>query len=241
MDSLPQELIDRIIDNLPLRRILRYSLVAKRWRRRTQQRAFEKIKFFSEDDVNRWCTNVPQDSDGLSSYVQRITFEEIASWNDPTAPGRVLKNFSSLIKLRVSESAIPNELPAQMSRGEFGKGITILHILFPLCTLAPIVSMILSLPNLKMLRIAGYAIKSGEPLSTHPVALQREPLDLLEIHGDVCGLGEALVRSRLTSRHLFLEVRTSSIKQLMIHSSETMVELNLNGVWFLKFSGDQKQ
>jgi len=182
--------------------------------------------------MDRWCTNVSQGSDGLSSYVRHVTFEHIASWNDPVAPGRVLKNLGSLTSLRVSESVIPNELPAQISRGEFGKEITILHIFWPRCTLAPIVSMILSLPNLKTLCIMGYVIDSGGPLPTHPVALQKEPLDFLTMCGDMCGLGEALVRSRLTSRRLSLEVCSPSVKQLIMRSSETVVELRLDGVWF---------
>jgi len=232
MDSLPQELIDTIIDDLPRSSLPSCSLVAKRWRQRSQQRAFEKIGFYSEDEMDRWCTNVAQGSDGLFSYVRHIALEEIASWNDPAAPGRVLKNLGSLKTLWVCYSAIPDELPAQILRGEFGKEITTLYIGAPPCALAPIVSIILSLPNLKRLCVDAYGIEPGEPLSTHPVSLQKGPLDFLDINGDTCGLGEALAKSRLTSRHLSLGVNAPGVKQLIMRSSETVVGLNLYGVWF---------
>jgi len=232
MDSLPQELIDKIIDDLPRSSLLSCSLVAKRWRRRSQQRAFEKFVFSFKDDMDRWCTNISQGPGGLSSYVRHIAFAEIDPWNDPAAPGRVLKNLGSLKTLWICGSAIPDELPAQISRGEFGKEITTLYIDPLPCALAPIVSMILSLPNLKRLHVGAYGTKPGEPLSTQPISLQKGPLDFLEIDRDTCGLGEALAKSRLTSRHLSLGVNAPGVKQLIMRSSETVVGLNLYGVWF---------
>jgi hypothetical protein len=72
MDSVPQELIDAIIDNVPRSSLPSCSLVAKRWRRKSQRRVLSTICSYHEDQVNRWCTDIPRDSDGISSYVRRV-------------------------------------------------------------------------------------------------------------------------------------------------------------------------
>lgn len=90
MDSLPQELIDVIIDNVPEPSLLSCSLVAKRWRRKSQQRAFDTISFSSETEVDRWCTYIPQDSDEISSYIRHVKIEEISFWAEPALFSRMV-------------------------------------------------------------------------------------------------------------------------------------------------------
>ena len=68
MDSLPQELIDAIIDNVPQPSLPSCSLVAKRWRQKSQQRVLGTISFSSEHEVKRWCTDIPRDSESPFSY-----------------------------------------------------------------------------------------------------------------------------------------------------------------------------
>jgi len=120
MNSLPQELIDTVIDNLPLPSLFSSSLVAQQWRRRSQQRALERIKFLSEAQVGRWCTDFPQDPEGIVSYVHVAGFAGIYSWYDPTIFGRALKNLGSLTELWLSQTKIPDELPGQIeARGDW--------------------------------------------------------------------------------------------------------------------------
>jgi len=202
MDSLPQELIDKIIDNLPRSSLPICSLVAKRWRRRNQQRAFQEIKFFSEDEVNRWCTGILRDPDGIASYVRVVRFEGITSWNDPATFGRAIKTLGSLTELWVSWTEIPDELPG----------------------------IILSLPNLNVLSITTAMFEWKEPLSTRPTPLKKGPLDLLELRGYVGGLGETLAKSRLIYRRLSLASHIPGMEQLIVDSSETVVELKLYGM-----------
>jgi len=230
MNSLPQELIDTIIDGLPRPSLLSSSLVAKRWRRRSQQRALERIKFLSEAQVNRWCTDFPQDPEGIISYVQVARFEGIFFWSDPATFCRALKSLGSLTELWVSRTEIPDELPGQISRGELGKGITVLRLLSTSCTLATVVSVILSLPSLEVLRIVHPRVKSRGLLQSHPVTSQRTPLDLLELRGYVGGIEKALADSGFTFRRLFLDVDLSGVEQLIMLSSETVMELALYGV-----------
>jgi len=123
MVSLPQELIDAIIDNVPESSLLSCSLVTKRWRRRSQQRAFDAISFKSEDEVNPRCTDILQGSDGILSYVRHIGVRGIY-WDEPALFSRMLGNLSSLTKSSLCLTDIPDELSGHISRGEFGKGIT---------------------------------------------------------------------------------------------------------------------
>ena len=232
MDSIPQELVDAIIDNVPESSLLSCSLVAKRWRRKSQQRALDNISFLSEGEVNRWCTYIPQDSDGISSYVCHVRIEAISSWAEPALLSRMLGSLSSLTTLSLYATEIPDELPGRISRGEFGNGITVLCLRFSHYTFATMTSMILSLPNLKELCVEYCEVTPEGPFPTHSVTPQREPLNSLELHGCWGGIGEALAKSRLTSSRLSLGVGITGITQLLLVSSETVVELELRGAWF---------
>ena len=53
MDSIPQELVDAIIDNVSQSSLPSCSLVAKRWLRKSQRRILGAISFSSEGEVKR--------------------------------------------------------------------------------------------------------------------------------------------------------------------------------------------
>ena len=86
MDSLPQEIIDGIIDTVPHSSLRSCSLVAKRWRKRSQQRAFgfgdTQFSSESESEVNRWFADIQSDPNGISSCVKYASFFDI-KWSDP--------------------------------------------------------------------------------------------------------------------------------------------------------------
>jgi len=82
------------------------SLVAKRWQQRSQQHTFAHIKFWQEQQVFLWCTNIPQDPDGILSYVQSVEFSGIR-WSKPTLFGRALKCFSKLELLEMINTPLP--------------------------------------------------------------------------------------------------------------------------------------
>jgi hypothetical protein len=228
MDSIPQELIDAIIDNIPQSSLRSCSLVAKRWRQKSQRRVLSTIPFSTEDKVNRWCTDIPRDSDGISSYVRRVEIQNIFRWAEPALFGCMLETLSSLTELSLDEIDIPDEFLDLISRGEFGKGITALYLQYTRCTCATMTSMILSFPNLKELRLEECTVEG--PLPTYSVTPQRGPLDSLELHGYGVGIGETLVRSRFISSRLCLDVEITDAEQLLMLSSETVVELELRGV-----------
>ena len=144
----------------------------------------------------------------------------------------MLGSLSSLTALSIHETKIPDELPGHISRGEFGKGITGLDLCLTYCTLVTLASMVLLLPDLKELHIEYCEGVPGGPLPTYSVAPRGGPLDSLELLGHTGGIGGALAKSRLTSRRLTLGVNITGIEQLLLLSSEMVVELTLHGVWF---------
>lgn len=230
MESLPQELIDKIIDNLPHSSLDSSSLVARRWRYRSHRRLFSSVEFSSERDLVLWCTNIPQDPDGIPSYVRFARFQEIRSWHEPALFGRVLKNFTRMTMLWINKARIPppDELPAIVSFGEFGKKVELLILFSPRCTVATITSLVLSFPNLEDFLLSGTVSKN--PLATLPCTLQRRPLGSLRLCAAESGVGVALAQSGLRSRRFSLSVCDSGLKQLLALSSEVIVELILSGM-----------
>jgi hypothetical protein len=228
MDSIPQEIIDEIIDNVPQYSLPSCSLVAKRWRRPSQRHVLSAIAFLSEGQVNRWCTDIPRDSEGISSHVRRVAIKGIVRWTEPAIFGRMLGTLGSLTELSLEDTDIPDELPGHISHEEFGKGITALSLDLTNCTLATMTSMILSFPDLKELSVV-CEDPPEEPFLTDSVTPQREPLDSLELLGSVGRIGEALARFRFISSRLSLRVRDTGVEQLLMLSSEVVVELELHG------------
>ena len=233
MDSVPQELIDAIIGNVPQSSLPSCSLVAKRWRRESQRRVLATILFSSEREIKRWCTDIPQDSGGISSYVRHVKIKYINSWTEPALFSQMLGSLSSLTTLSVTAAKIPDEFSGHILRGELGKRITTLNLWLTYCRLPTLTSMILSLPNLKELRVDHCKAMPEGPLPTYPVTPERGPLDMLELLGHVDGIEEALAEFRLTSRHLSLDIGMKNIERLLLLSSETLVELSLCGAWSL--------
>ena len=190
MDSVPQELIEAIIDDIPQSSLLSCSLVARRWRRKSQKCVLATILFVSEGEVKRWCTDIPRDSDGISSYVRRVVLYQIAPWVKPALLSRMLGSLGSLTTLSMFATQIPNELLGHILRGEFGKGITTLYLRFPYGSLQTLTSMILSLPDLKELCAEHCEATLKELLPINPVAPSRGPPDLLKLHGSLGRIGD---------------------------------------------------
>ena len=236
MDPLPQELIDKIIDYLPHSSLRSSSLVARHWRRRSQERIFAFTIYSSEYDLVLWCIKIPQVPDGIPSYVRAARFWNIRSWDDPALFGRVLENLTSLRILFIIRTRIPrpDELLDSTPYGEFGKTVERLLISSPQkCTAATITSLVLSFPNLEDFRFVGDA-SAKEPPTIRPHVSQRRPLAslvLMEIPGEV---GIALAQCGLTSRKLSLTVYDAGLEQLLTLSSEVIVELKLSGAWSLE-------
>jgi hypothetical protein len=230
MESFPQELIDKVIDTLPHSSLHSCSLVGRRWRRRSQEQIFASIEFSSERDVVLWCAKIPQGPGGIPSYVRTVQFQDIPTWHEPALFGRVLKTFTSMTSLLTMEATIPqlDELLGSVPSGEFGKKTKSLVLMSPQCTVATIVALVLSFPNLERFFLIG--VVSEEPLSILPRAPQRGPLVSLRLHADKSGIGIALAQCGLTSYKLSLIASDDGVEQLISLSSEMITDLELYGV-----------
>ena len=231
MNSLPQEIIDEIINNLPDRSLRFTSLVAKRWRERSQRRALRGIWFHSESKVNRWHTGIQSNPGGVSSYIQFAGFRSITEWKDPAHFGRVLGNPNSLTTLAISDTVISGEMLGHISHGELG-GITALYLCGPRYSPLTVIAVILAFPDLQDLTVIDLAIRVGpEEPSTHSAPPQRIPLDSLLVrqYGNV-PIAEALAYHRFASRRLTLDAQPQNIQKLLALSSVTVVELVIIGM-----------
>ena len=230
MDSLPQEIIDQIIDNLPRFSLRSSSLVAKRWRNRSQKRALDVIRFDSELRVIIWHIRTREDPGRIPSYIQVAKFDRIAKWDDPALFGRVLQNFTSLTTLWISVTVLPDEMLEQILCGEFGKTITTLHLSYPRCSLSTAISMIIAFPNLQNLLIDSLKTASTEATPTCRVLPQRRTLNFLQVVGCVDGVAQALANLHFAPHHLVLEVQSRNIRNLLVVSAANIVELELIGM-----------
>ena len=150
MESLPQELIGKVIDILPHSSLYPCSLVGRRWRRRSQELIFALVIFRSERRLVHWCANIPQDPGSIPSYVRSAEFHDIYFSREPALFGRVLKTFTSMTSLEITTADLPSSLPF----GEFGRNIEYLMLLSPRCTVATIRALVFSLPNLENLSLS---------------------------------------------------------------------------------------
>ena len=106
MDSLAQELIDEIINHIPRNDMFASSLIAMRWTRRSQQRNFESVEFMF-DNLTLWEINIPQDLDGIPSYVHNVQFQSIFRNLERGIFRRILKTFRSMISLEMVNTDLP--------------------------------------------------------------------------------------------------------------------------------------
>ena len=231
MDSLAQELINEIINHIPLEVMPVSSLVARRWRYRSQQCHFEFV-LFEFDDLDFWESNISQHSDSIPSYVRHVRLRDTARRLEPVILSRVLKPFTSIISLTIENSTLllDDEVAVPVSLGEFGKGITHLALHCMVKSFAGITSLVFSLPNLKELAIDDVDFWTDKPPSIIPDTSQRGPLELFMAQGTQTENYFALSRWKLVSRRLSLDPSVEGVELLSGISSETMVALTLMGI-----------
>ena len=155
MEHLAQELIDGIIDRVPLECMRFCSLVASDWRRRSQQRHFENIWFRNEDLAGRWYTRIPQDPEGIPSYVHSAQFSGLIDCREPGMLNRILRCFvdSRSLRLVQVELSLLSEQQNPVLFNNFGAGVTELLINNPVRTYGTLILLILSLPSLETLEV----------------------------------------------------------------------------------------
>jgi hypothetical protein len=231
MDSLAQELIDEIIGHIPRWDTCASSLVGRRWRHRSQQRYFESVCFLGENLI-LWEKKIPQDPDGIPSYVHHVRFQAVPFHFQPAIVSRVLKTFRSTISLALAHTDFPrpDELAALVSLGEFGRTVTRLSLTRSLyAPFTAVMSLIFSFPNLKELVINEINLTSYELPPTLPNTSRMGPLELLDLRKTPKEVSIALAKCRLASRTLFLNLWDEGMELPLTTCSEGLVVLTLLG------------
>ena len=237
MESLAQELLDAIIDHVPSPHAHSCSLVARRWRKRAQQRVFKDLQlmFLREDDLVRWSRDIPQDPDGTPSYIQHVEFRNILYWSGPGILGRVLKCLSRVKVLAFCRAVIPcGEVLNIVSSGAFGRELTSLVLTGPHPTMSTLMPLISSPPNLRELTIICDPSSPKAPMPLAPEHVwKRGPLLSLKLSGLLGEEIEYIARCGITSRKLDLYMGDGMIEKLVACSSETVEKLAVSGAWLL--------
>ena len=237
MDSLAQELLDAIIEHIPPCETQSCSLVARRWRKPSQRRYFSNLVFSTEREVFLWRANIPQELNGIPSYVRNVEFRGIHSWAEPTLFGWVLRCFRRIRTLTIYETeAPPSEIDKIVARSEFGKEVTSLTFIVPFSATVPLMGLALSCPKLQNLELTQ---TDFEPPSSIPLdkTWQGGPLRSLRLF-ILDGEGIDLLAScGITSHKLDLHIADERIEDVIASSSETVRELVLRGLRLLELYG----
>ena len=183
MECLAQELIDGIIDRVPLEHLQFCSLVARRWLRRSQQGLFERVAYKSEDLAYRWHTRIPQDPEGIPSYVRSVQVQDLTHCREPGMLHSILRCFANLTSLDLGriDLSLLSEPGNPTLFGHFWRKLANLSINNTTCTYGTLVPLILSFPSLERLLLSRLEL-GGTPLSTLPDTPKRVS-QALWVHG----------------------------------------------------------
>ena len=99
MGSLPQEIVDEIIDNLAFdfATLNSASLVQKSWTHRARRRLFYFVPIYSLGRLLQWSLSISPDPDGVASYTRTIllSYDTRRSWIEPANLDMFFDHFRS--------------------------------------------------------------------------------------------------------------------------------------------------
>lgn len=143
MNSLPQELVDRVIDWACLPATAEEedcgataracSLVKFSWSRRSRQKLFRTVTLDPELIV-RWCKNIPDSPTGLSSFVRMLSLERLTSGHliDHIKHLKAFKHIT-ILYLGFFDGETFDEEKIERCFGHFGPTVQFLSLLIPQC------------------------------------------------------------------------------------------------------------
>ena len=150
MQTLPQELVDRIIDELAHLKchqaIAQYSLISRAWVTRTQWHHFEQIDFESLEELERWRRNIEPDPAGVSRHVRELVFAYITSLEAFEAHIRAFTRVEDLKFVDCSFALSPSVVDCF---APMGSSLVRLSIFDLETTSGAIASLLAALPGLK--------------------------------------------------------------------------------------------
>ena len=154
MQTLPQELVDKIIDELACfeyyRNMAQYSLISRIWVTRTQRHCFKQIDLEGMEKLEKWQRNIEPDSAGVSRHVRELTLAHITSLEGFEAH---IRAFTCVELLQIIGcSFVMSPLVAECF-APMGSSLARLWIFDVEATSGAITSLLAALPKLKRLNV----------------------------------------------------------------------------------------
>jgi len=250
---LPQELIDKIIDevawNYSRHTLYACSLVQKRWVRRSREHLFQSLSLYRMDDFEHWIKSIPPSPNSLHHHVRDLSYRQGSAILGPKQLLDLYPNhftsFTRLETLQIFDLSLRRFTPTSMERAFGPVGGSVRELVANDITLTPnsLLMLLVHFPRLQALRI-------GNGLQMLPENKKRPP-NLPNLTGELSllSMGSShgqfvLELSKLPLRYsaLDLEFRWSSeilnaIAHLILTCSPTLEELTLRYVHTLFVHG----
>ena len=152
MRTLPQELVDKIIDQLASQEIRLFyniapcSLVSRAWVTRIQQHVFEFIIFHDSEKLGRWCRKIEPDPAGVSRHTRHLIFYNIDTL---TGVEKHIRAFTRVEKMEINQCNFLLLPSVAECFAPMGSSLTKLEICESPTSSCIITSMLAALPQLK--------------------------------------------------------------------------------------------
>ena len=168
--DLPQEIIDEVIDNLPLdfATLKSTSLVRKSWTHRSRQRLFHFVQINSLSQLEQWSLSTSSDPNGLASYPRVIflSHEPPRSWVEPAGLEKFydhFRSFSGVERLMISGLETARFAATSTSRyfGNFAATVRSLELRTAIGAPASLLSFICAFPLVDDLAIELPSTRTG--------------------------------------------------------------------------------
>jgi len=152
MRTFPQELVDKVIDELvelydyETHCIVPYSLISKAWVARTQRHHFETVSFNGSEKLRRWCRKITPNPAGVSRHTCLLVLNEIDTLEGFEAH---IRAFTRVDDVTIMECNFLLSPSVAESFAPIGPSLTQLWIFKSEATSRTIISLLAGLPRLK--------------------------------------------------------------------------------------------
>ena len=169
-NKFPRELVDKIIDNLDNPRDVRVcSLVSPDWLEGSRRKLFAKVSL-NTWNLDRWRTNIPPGSNGISAYVRSLKLRQARSITslEPETLMEIMDHLTSFRRLRslflqdVDFDDLFDRPSLTQCFGHFGKSVQSLCLDCIVTDMSTLLFFINLFPTLYYLTIDSLKLVSGE-------------------------------------------------------------------------------
>ena len=164
MPDLPQELIDKIIDEIAqqgtiIRTLRACSLVQKRWVGRSRRHLFSSISLYRLDDFQNWIKIIPPSPNSLHHHVRNLSYRQGPAMLGPKQLLDIYPNhftsFTKLETLQIFNLSLRLFTPTSMRKafGPVGGSVRTLLVKDVVLTLNSLLAFLIHFPRLQALEL----------------------------------------------------------------------------------------